>query len=129
MRKLLCVVLIALVLAFAGAALAEAVSGESTEPFTWEYLATIAGASTFTLLVVQFIKGPLDKLVKIPTRIVAYAISAAVMLVALAFTDGFTWGGVCLALANAFISALAASGTYDTITAKRNESETEGQEE
>lgn len=84
---------------------------------------------TFTLLVVQFIKEPLDKLVKIPTRIVAYVISAAVMLVALAFTDGFTWGGVCLALANAFISALAASGTYDTITAKRNESETEGQEE
>lgn len=118
MRKLLCVVLIALVLAFGGAALAEAVSGEITEPFTWEYLATIAGASTFTLLVVQFIKEPLDKLVKIPTRIVA-----------LAFTDDFTWGGVCLALANAFISALAASGTYDTIAAERNESETEGQEE
>ena len=125
MRKLLCIVPIALMLAFGGAALAEAISGEIAEPFTWEYLATIAGASTFTLLVVQFIKEPLDKLVKIPTRIVAYVISAAVMLVALAFTDGFTCGGVCLALANAFISALAASGTYDTVATKKTTEETD----
>ena len=40
-----------------------------TEPFTWEYLATIAGATAATLLIVQQLKLPLDKLWKIPTRI------------------------------------------------------------
>ena len=41
------------------------------EPLTWTYLATIAGAAAFTLLVVQFLKAPLDKVWKIPTRVFA----------------------------------------------------------
>lgn len=31
------------------------------EPLTWAYLATIAGAAAFTLLIVQFLKAPLDR--------------------------------------------------------------------
>ena len=63
---------------------------EVGEPLTWTYLATIAGAAAFTLLVVQFLKAPLDKVWKIPTRVFAYFVALGVMLVATAFTTGLT---------------------------------------
>ena len=63
---------------------------EVGEPLTWTYLATIAGAAAFTLLVVQFLKAPLDKVWKIPTRVFAYVVALGVMLVATAFTTGLT---------------------------------------
>ena len=70
-------------------------------PLTWSYLATIAGAAAFTLLIVQFFKAPLDKVWKIPTRVFAYMVSLAVMLIATAFTSGLTAENVLLVAANA----------------------------
>ena len=52
-----------------GGAVVEIPGVEVGEPLTWTYLATIAGAAAFTLLVVQFLKAPLDKVWKIPTRV------------------------------------------------------------
>ena len=93
------------------AALAE---GElPVDPFSWEQLATIAGATTATLLIVQLLKLPLDKVWKIPTRIVAYVIALALMIVATAFTVGLTWSNAGLAAVNAVIVALAAMGAYE----------------
>ena len=84
-----------------------------TEPFTWEQLATIAGATLATLLIVQLLKLPLDKVWKIPTRIIAYVIALIVMLLATHFTIGLTWSNVGLAAINAIIVALAAMGAYE----------------
>lgn len=93
------------------AALAE---GElPVDPFSWEQLATIAGATTATLLIVQLLKLPLDKVWKIPTRIIVYVIALALMLVATAFTTGLTWSNAGLAAVNAVIVALAAMGAYE----------------
>lgn len=93
------------------AALAE---GElPVDPFSWEQLATIAGATTATLLIVQLLKLPLDKIWKIPTRIIVYFIALALMLVATAFTTGLTWSNAGLAAVNAVIVALAAMGAYE----------------
>lgn len=93
------------------AALAE---GElPVDPFSWEQLATIAGATTATLLIVQLLKLPLDKVWKIPTRIVAYVIALVLMIVATAFTVGLTWRNAGLAAVNAVIVALAAMGAYE----------------
>ena len=93
------------------AALAE---GElPVDPFSWEQLATIAGATTATLLIVQLLKLPLDKVWKIPTRIVAYFIALVLMIVATAFTVGLTWSNAGLAAVNAVIVALAAMGAYE----------------
>lgn len=93
------------------AALAE---GElPVDPFSWEQLATIAGATTATLLIVQLLKLPLDKVWKIPTRIVAYVIALVLMIVATAFTVGLTWSNAGLAAVNAVIVALAAMGAYE----------------
>lgn len=94
--------------------------GEAT-PFSWAQLATIAGATAATLLIVQFLKLPVDKVFgKVPTRIVAYIIALALMLVATAFTTGITPQDALLAVVNAFIVALAAMGSYE-ITFKKLE--------
>lgn len=92
--------------------------GSVGEPLTWSYLATIAGAAAFTLLIVQFFKAPLDKVWKIPTRVFAYFIAFAVMLVATAFTGGLTIDNVLLVAANAFLAAMSAYGSYELTFAK-----------
>lgn len=97
-----------------------AVTTVPTDPFSWEYLVTIAGAATFTLLVAQFLKFPLDKVWKIPTRIVVYVIALLVMVVATAFTTGLTMQNFLLACSNAFIAALTAMGAYEVTFAKLN---------
>ncbi len=88
------------------------------EPLTWTYLATIAGAAAFTLLIVQFFKAPLDKVWKIPTRVFAYIISLAIMLIATAFTTGLTAENALLVAANAFIAAMTAYGGYELTFSK-----------
>lgn len=87
-------------------------------PYTWEYLVTIAGATAFTLLVAQFLKFPLDKVWKIPTRVFVYMIALVVMLVATAFTGGLTVSAAGLAVCNAFVVAFAAYGAYEVTFAR-----------
>ena len=112
MKKLLfCLVLVIALLLMSGVAMAE---GElPTEPFTWETLGTIAGATLATLLIVQLLKLPLDKVWKIPTRFVAYFIALIISLLAMVFTTGLTLQTGLLAAINAVIIALAAMGAYE----------------
>lgn len=72
--------------------------------YDWTALASVAGATAFTLLVVQFIKAPLDKLWHIPTRVVVYLIAFATLLIAQVFTVGFTIDGLALTAVNAVIA-------------------------
>lgn len=88
------------------------------DPFTWSYLATIAGAAALTLLVVQFIKAPLDKVWKVPTRFLAYIIALATMLVATALTTGLNVDNALLAAVNALLAAMSAYGMYEVTFAK-----------
>ena len=90
-----------------------------TEPFTWQYLATISGAAALTLLVVQFIKAPLDKVWKIPTRFLAYIIALVTLLAATALTTGLDIENVLLAVVNAILAATSAYGMYEITFAKR----------
>lgn len=90
-------------------------------PFTWAYIGTIAGATAVTLLVVQFLKVPLDRIWKIPTRVFVYIIAAVLMIAAKAFTSGIaSLNDVLLVLTNAFIVATSAYGSYE-ITFKKLE--------
>ena len=84
-----------------------------TDPFTWEQLATIAGATLATLLIVQLLKLPLDKVWKIPTRIVVYFIALIMLMLASYFTTGITLSSGILTAINAVIVALAAMGSYE----------------
>jgi len=90
----------------------------SAGPWTWAYLATIAGATAATLLIVQFMKVPLDKVWKIPTRLFVYIIALVIMTVATAFTSGLNMNSFLLCLLNAFIVALAAYGSYELTFAR-----------
>ncbi len=115
-KLLLCLVLFMALMLTCTVALAE---GElPTEPFSWEQLATIAGATLATLLVVQLLKLPIDKVWKIPTRIIAYLIALVIMILATYFTTGLTWNNAILAAVNAVIVALAAMGSYEITFAK-----------
>ena len=116
MTKIYLIMLVLVALLLPVAAFAE---GElPVDPFSWEQLATIAGATVATLLIVQLLKLPLDKVWKIPTRIVAYIIALIVMLAATYFTQGLTWSNAGLAALNAVIVALAAMGSYELTFAK-----------
>lgn len=104
-------ILVGCMLLLPGVAIAD---GElPTEPFTWEYLATIAGGTVATLLIVQLLKLPLDRVWKIPTRLVAYIIALVISLLAMQFTGGLTIESGVLAAINAVIIALAAMGAYE----------------
>ena len=126
MKKICAMIaLIFLMLAlFCGAAMAEepaAVEGGGalpTEPFSWEQLATIAGATLATMLIVQLLKLPLDKVWKIPTRIIVYVIALIISLLATQFTVGLTLQNGLLTAVNAVIVALAAMGGYEVTIAK-----------
>jgi hypothetical protein len=88
--------------------------GLPTEPFTWAALGTIAGCTAFALLLVQLIKAPLDKVWKIPTRLLVYIVCLIVMLLSAVFSgDGLTWASALLAAVNAIIPTLAAMGAYE----------------
>lgn len=94
--------------------------GLPTEPFTWAALGTIAGCTAFALLLVQLIKAPLDKVWKIPTRLLVYIVCLIVMLLSAVFSgDGLTWASALLAAVNAVIPTLAAMGAYE-VTFGRN---------
>ena len=117
MKRLIIALMIALsVVMLCSVALAE---GElPTEPFTWQYIATIAGATAATLLIVQLLKLPLDKVWKIPTRIIVFVIAFAVLILATYFTDGLSWNTALLTVINAVIVALTAMGGYELTFAK-----------
>lgn len=101
--------------------ISETVTEQPNTPYTWEYLATLAGATAATLLIVQFLKVPLDKVWKIPTRVFVYIVALAILLIATAFTTGLTLQNAPLAAVNAFIVALTAYGTYEVTFAKLNQ--------
>ena len=116
MKKLFLCLILLIALLIPVAAMAE---GElPTDPFTWEQLATIAGATLATLLIVQLLKLPIDKIWKIPTRIVVYVIALVILLLATWFTVGLTVQTGLLTAVNAVIVALAAMGAYE-ITFRR----------
>ncbi|MDO5566988.1 MAG: hypothetical protein Q4G59_10065 [Planctomycetia bacterium] len=93
--------------------------------YDWTALAGVAGATAFTLLVVQFIKAPLDKLWHIPTRVIVYLIAFATLLIAQVFTVGFTIDGLALTAVNAVIAGSAAMGAYELTFAKSDKSSDE----
>lgn len=89
-----------------------------TEPVTWDQLATVAGTALITMLIVQYTKMPLDRVWKIPTRIIVFLIAFITMLAATYFKDGLTWSTALLTVFNSLIAALAAMGGYEMTFAK-----------
>ncbi len=85
-----------------------------TSLFTWNTLATLSGCTAATLLIVQFLKVPLDKVWKIPTRFLAWVIAFVLLLLAHLIAGDLTWACVPLVLLNSLLVALATMGAYET---------------
>ena len=119
MKKLFWCLFVILILLLPIAALAE---GElPSEPFTWQYLATILGATAATLVFVQILKLPIDKIWKIPTKIVVYFIALIILETATYFTTGLDASSAILAVFNAGLVTLAAWGAYEVTFRKLDE--------
>lgn len=99
-----------------------------TNPVSWDQLATIGGAAMATMLIVQLLKLPLDKVWKIPTRIIVFIIAAIILVLATYFTKGLTWNTALLTVINAVIVALTAMGGYE-LTFKKLEDRAKAKEE
>lgn len=92
-----------------------------TQPVTWEQLATIGGAAMATMLIVQLLKLPFDKVWKIPTRIIVFVIAFVVLILSTYFTQGLSWNTALLTVINAVIVALTAMGGYELTFKKLEE--------
>lgn len=124
MKKILYLIMAMLfvgMLALPVVALAEGQAGDEGAPFAWDYLATVGGAAAFALVVVQLIKAPLDKVWKIPTRVVVYTLCLIGMATGTYFTVGITPETLLLIPINAVVASLTAMGGYD-VTFKKLES-------
>ncbi len=81
---------------------------------TWEFLGTISGATAAVLLIVQFIKAPLDKIWRIPTRFIVYIFSFIILISVEYFSVGnISYNRFGLILLNAIIVTIAAMGAYE----------------
>lgn len=89
------------------------------ELFTWEYLATGAGATAAVTIFTQFVKN-LPVIKNIPTQLISYVISVLVMLCAAFFTGTLTGSSSVLIIFNAVVVMLAANGAYDTVSKVKN---------
>jgi cell division protein FtsW (lipid II flippase) len=100
---------------------AESPPGNVTEFMSWDLLATSGGAVLVTLLVVQFLKLPLDKVWKVPTRFVVYLIALILLILYEVVTVGvLTFPRAPLIALNAVVVAVGAMGSYE-VTFKKIE--------
>lgn len=82
----------------------------------WSILATFSGAVGLTVIIVQMLKLPLDRVWKIPTRYLVYLVCLAVMLLAQVFIGKtLTLEIVCITAINAVLGALTAMSLYEQI--------------
>ena len=89
--------------------------------YTWEALGSMAGATAATLMIVQFVKAPLDKVWHIPTRLLVYLVALVLMLTAQYFSGGLNVERAMLAAVNAVMAALSAYGSYEVIFAREKQ--------
>lgn len=92
------------------------------DAYSWESVGTVGGCVALTLLTVQLLKAPLDKIARIPTRVFVYIVSFALMLCANVFTGNVgELGNMILIAVNAIPVALSAMGAYELTFAKSDE--------
>ena len=87
------------------------------EFFTWQSLATFAGASAAVAIITQFLKNAFKKL---PTQWLSYIISVIILYAATYFSTGLTAATAAIIPFNAILVSLAANGAYSTIIRVKN---------
>ena len=95
--------------------IAEVVPQTGMAAYTWEGLGSMAGVTAATLMIVQLVKAPLDRVWHIPTRLLVYVVALGLLLLAQAFSGGLTLESGLLAMVNAAMAALSAYGSYEVL--------------
>lgn len=90
------------------------------EFITLKFLGTFAGVVAVVLLIVQFLKLPLDKVWKIPTRMIVWLISLIVLFSLGLIQDTITPETAFLTVLNSIVVTVSALGSYE-ITIKKLE--------
>lgn len=80
--------------------------------FTWNILATYAGAVLATALVTQMLKN-IPGIQKLPTRVFSYIVAFIILILAAIFTDTLSLSTVLLTLLNAALVSFASNGAFD----------------
>lgn len=97
------------------------------EFFTWAALGTYAGATALTAMFTQLFKG-VKFIEQIPTRFFAYIVAFLILLAANAVAGTLTLETAGLAVVNAVVVALAASGGYDTYQSVKSKQDDSGED-
>ncbi len=89
------------------------------EFFTWSFLATYGGAALAVMTIVQFTK-ELPGIKKIPTKLWAFMIAVVILVLATVFTMSPIYpSDILLCIVNAVVVAMAAVGSYHTVTEEK----------
>lgn len=91
-----------------------------SEFFTWQTLATYAGATAATAVFTQLFKG-LGFIAKIPTQIFSYIIALVILVAATLASPGWAWADLALCLLNAAVVSLASNGAYEAMRRENTE--------
>lgn len=85
------------------------------EMFTWDYLATAAGATASVTILTQFSKY-IPYVNKISPQLISYLWSLIIMFSASFFTGSLTASSAALIPLNAVVLMLASNGAYNTVS-------------
>ena len=91
------------------------------EYLTWEFLGNFAGVVVAVTILIQFLKLPLDKVWKVPTRFFVYGISLLLLVAVEYFTKGIVVDQIPLLLINAVLVTISAMGAYELTFKKLEE--------
>ena len=80
--------------------------------FSWQSLATFAGASAATAILTQFFKGAFQRL---PTQWLSYIFAVVILYAATYFTGGLTPSVAIITPLNAMLVALASNGAFSAV--------------
>lgn len=84
----------------------------------WSLLGTFSGAVGLTVIIVQLLKLPIDKVWKIPTRFLVYLVCLTIMLLAQFFIGGgLTLQAIAITALNAVLGTLTAMALYEQVIA------------
>lgn len=90
-----------------------------SEYFTIEMLGTSAGMIAFVTIVVQFLKLPMDKVFKIPTRFVVLGIALLLQVIyQCLILRNYSVEAFFLSFVNSIVVALGSMGAYDVTFAE-----------
>ncbi len=95
------------------------------EFLTWNFLGTMGGVVMATTLITQFLKMPLDKVWKIPTRFIVFLIALILLFAFDLVTGAFKPDRSILLILDAVVASMTSMGTYEN-TFKRLENKQTG---